>query len=63
MSVHDILEKSPTTPTIPVEKRVAESLIRRLMAESRDESVIRVPTRGQVIIITYFPLKPYFKGL
>ena len=52
LSVHDILEKSPTTPTIPVEKRVAESLIRRLMAESRDESVIRVPTRGQVIIIT-----------
>ena len=33
LSVHDILEKSPTTPTIPVEKRVAEikCLIRRLM--------------------------------
>ena len=47
MSVHDILEKSPTTPTIPVEKRVAESLIRRLMAESRDESVKEFQPEGR----------------
>lgn len=51
LSVRDILEKSPSTPTLPVEKRVAENLIRRLMTENSDP-VIKVPTRGQVIKIT-----------
>ena len=48
VSVGEILQKSPSTPILPVEKRVAESLIRRLMAETKDDSVIKVPTRGQV---------------
>ena len=42
-----ILLKSTTTPTHPVERQVAENLVRRLMAESVD-SVLRIPTRGQV---------------
>ena len=46
-SVDDILSQSSTSPTLPVEKKVAENLVRRLLAESSD-NMVRIPTRGQV---------------
>ena len=47
VTARDILEKTTTTPTHPVERQVAENLVRCLMAES-ESSVVRIPTRGQV---------------
>lgn len=46
-TIRDILKRQTDTPTTPVERKVAENLIKRLMAETK-EPVIRVPTQGQV---------------
>ncbi len=47
VTAENILQRPVTAPTQPVERRVAEHLVRRLMSESGD-SVIRIPTKGQV---------------
>ena len=47
VSVKEILDRPISAPTLPVERRVAEHLVRRLMAESGEGSV-RISTRGQV---------------
>ena len=47
-SVNDILSQSSKSPTLPVEKKVAENLVRRLLAESSD-NIVRIPTKGQVL--------------
>ena len=46
-TIGEILSKSTHTPTTPVEKRVAENLIKRMLSEE-DSNIIKVPTRGQV---------------
>lgn len=51
-TVEDILSQSPTTPTLPVEKKVAEILVRRLLAES-DSNTVTIPTRGQLNTCTH----------
>ena len=48
VSARDILQRPTTAPTLPVERRVAEHLMRRLLSESGDTSVLQIPTRGQV---------------
>ena len=47
-TIRDLLDKHMETPTTNTEKRVANSLIKRLMAENRDESVLQLTTGGQV---------------
>ena len=47
VSARDILQRPATAPTLPVERKVAEHLVKRLMLESED-TVVRIPTRGQV---------------
>ena len=47
ITAQHILQRPMTAPTLPVEKQVAECLVRRLMTES-DDTVVRIPTRGQV---------------
>lgn len=46
-TIRDLLEKDDETPTTPTERKVANHIIRRLMAESKEE-ILQVPTRGQV---------------
>ena len=46
-SLEDILSAPGTAPTLPVERRVAEKLVRRLLAESEDNT-ITISTGGQV---------------
>ena len=43
--VHAAMFSTPTTHT---EKRVAQHIIKRLMAEGQDSTLLQVPTRGQV---------------
>ena len=50
VSARDILQRPTTAPTLPVERRVAEHLVRRLLIES-ESTVVKIPTRGQVHII------------
>ena len=45
VTAQHILQRSIAAPTLPVEKQVAEHLVRRLMLECRDR-VVRIPTRG-----------------
>ena len=47
ISAQEILARPVTAPTQPVERRLAEHLVRRLMTESEDK-VVRIPTRGKV---------------
>lgn len=47
-TLSDILDKDTSTPTTHTEKRVAQHLIKRLMAEGQDSTLLQVPTRGQV---------------
>ena len=47
VTAQHILQRPMTAPTLPVEKQVAEHLVRQLMTESKD-TVVRIPTRGQV---------------
>lgn len=47
-TIKEILDKDQTTPTTHTEKIVAHNLIKRLMAENEDSTLLQVPTRGQV---------------
>lgn len=58
VTIGEVLSKSTADPVTPSEKKVAENLIRRLMAENKSEPVIHVPTRGQVPIVLNL-IKPY----
>ena len=49
VTAQHILQRPMTAPTRPVEKQVAQHLVRRLMSEIND-TVVRIPTRGQVNI-------------
>ena len=44
-----MLQRSTSVPALPVEKRVAEHLVRRMMTES-EGCIMKVPTRGQVTV-------------
>jgi hypothetical protein len=48
LTVKDMLSRSTNHPITGSEKRVAENLIKRMIAEHPQEAVVRVPTRGQV---------------
>lgn len=48
LTVKEMLSRSSNHPVTHSEKKVAENLIKRMMAESSDEAILRVPTRGQV---------------
>ena len=48
VTLKDVLSKPVSTPATPMERRVTEHLVRRLLDESPEEKVIKVPTRGQV---------------
>ena len=50
-TLSDLLGKDTSTPTTHTEKRVAQHLIKRLMAEAQDSTLLQVPTRGQVFIV------------
>ena len=50
VTVKDILNTPTNTPTDPVEREVAQHLVRRIMVESEDK-VIRLPTKGTVSIV------------
>lgn len=52
-TLSDVLGKDTSTPTTHTEKRVAQHLIKRLMAESQDKALLQVPTRGQVCEVTF----------
>ena len=56
VSARDILQRPTTAPTLPVERRVAEHLVRRLLIES-ESTVVKIPTRGQVHVIPYCALE------
>ena len=43
----DILSQPSTALTLPIERKVAENMVRRLLAESENNTV-RIPTRGPV---------------
>jgi hypothetical protein len=47
-TISDILTKSSQAPTTPAERKVAGNVIRRIMTESADTAVIKVPTPGLV---------------
>ena len=47
-TIKDLLEKDKETPTTPVERKVAQHLIKRLMAETDEGQLLQLPTRGQV---------------
>lgn len=48
VTIKDILSKSADQPTSSEEKKVAENLIKRMMAENEKGSIIKIPTHGQV---------------
>lgn len=50
VTVKDILSTPTNTPTNPVEREVAQYLVRRIMVESEDK-VIRLPTKETVSIV------------
>lgn len=47
VTISEILAKESARPVTPNEKKVAENLIKRLIAD-KPQSIIHVPTRGQV---------------
>ena len=53
VTLKDVLSKPVSTPATPMERRVTEHLVRRLLDESPEENIIKVPTRGQVSRIYY----------
>lgn len=57
VTIGEILSKTTETPITPVEKRVAATVIRWIMSENPDNSVIKIPTQGQVSIIQHLILK------
>lgn len=49
MTVGEVMAKSAQSPATPVEVRLTEHLVRRMMDQSSDgQGVVKVPTRGQV---------------
>ena len=46
-TIKEILSKSTSSPTTPMERKLTEKLVRRMMAEG-ESSIIKLPTRGQV---------------
>ena len=48
VSARDILQRPTIATTLPVERRVAEHLVRWLLSESWDTTVVQIPTRGRV---------------
>ena len=49
-TVGQLLSQSPCTPTTAVERRVATSLVKRMLAESPEGNVVQLSTGGQVIL-------------
>ena len=47
-SAKDMLERPLTAPQNPLEKRVAEHLVRKLMVQSSSGGTLTVPTQGKV---------------
>ncbi len=47
-TIRDILTKSSQAPTTPAERKVAGNVIRRIMKQSADTAVIKIPTPGLV---------------
>ncbi len=47
-TIRDILTKSSQAPTTPAERKVAGNVIRRIMTESADTALIKIPTPGLV---------------
>ena len=47
-TLQKVLDKQSGSPTTSVERKVAQNLFKRLMAESEDSHMITVPTKGQV---------------
>ena len=54
VTLHNVLSKPVSTPATPMERRVTEHLVRRLLDESPEEKVIKLPTRGQVSCVNIF---------
>ena len=52
-TISDILERE-TEPATQAEKRVAKSIIKRLMAENKGSQVLQLPTGGQVHLNTTY---------
>ena len=50
MTAEEILNRPVDAPSHPIEKRLTEHLVRRLMGESSKESTVSVPTKGMVSI-------------
>ena len=48
LTVREMLMRSAEHPVTNSEKKVAENLIKRMMAEKPNDSILRIPTRGQV---------------
>ena len=51
VTARDILSKSAETSTTPVERRIAATVIRKLMTEHADRTIIKIPTQGRVSFI------------
>lgn len=47
MTIKDVLSKPASTPASAVEKKVAEHLVKKMLDESPDTKVVKIPTRGQ----------------
>ena len=47
ISARDILQCPTTAPVLPVEKRVAEHLVRRMLTET-EGGILKIPTQGLV---------------
>lgn len=48
-TIQQLLAKGQDAPTTPTEKRVAEHLLKRLMAEKEHSPLLQIPTRGQLL--------------
>ena len=51
VTARDILSRSADTSTTPVVRRVAATVIRKLMTENPDRGLIKIPTQGRVSFI------------
>ena len=60
MTLRDVLAKPVTVPATPAEVRVAGHLVRWILDSGPNEQVVRVPTRGQVSMMSCIQLS---KGL
>ena len=47
-TVGQLLSQSPHTPTTAIERRIATSLVKRMLAESPEENIVELVTGGQV---------------